>query len=264
VDKKTPRLDFTLNSEYQTFIEQLGRLAGDVIRPLFFNPSLTVELKGDDSPVTAADRQAEQVIRREINRRYPAHGIIAEEFGNERADAEFVWVIDPIDGTVSFTTGCPLFGTLIGLLHDGQPVLGLIYQPIIDQMCIGDNTLTLLNGRPVRARDTASLSAATVLTTDLTNIEKHQRFANYEQLRRRARITRTWGDCYGYLLVSAGLADIMLDPIMNPWDLLPLIPVVRGAGLTISGWDGGDVLTANSAVAATPKLHAEVIRILNA
>ncbi|MDR1145108.1 MAG: hypothetical protein LBK71_03115 [Verrucomicrobiales bacterium] len=252
-----------MTAEYKTFIEKLGRLAGDVIRPYFFNPALTVELKADASPVTVADRAAEKIMRGEINRRYPSHGIIAEEFGDENADAEFVWVIDPIDGTISFTAGCPLFGTLIGLLHQGQPVLGLIYQPVIDQMCIGDNTLTVINGRPVRARDTASLSAATVLTTDLANIEKHQSRAHYEQLRRRARLTRTWGDCYGYLLVSAGLADVMLDPIMHPWDLLPLIPVVRGAGATISAWDGGDPLTATSSVAAVPQLHAEVLRILN-
>ncbi|MDR2462925.1 MAG: histidinol-phosphatase [Verrucomicrobiales bacterium] len=252
-----------MNAEYQAFAEKLGRLAGEVIRPLFFNPALTVELKADDSPVTVADREVEKLIRAEINRCHPSHGIIAEEFGNDRPDAEFVWVIDPIDGTVSFTAGCPLFGTLIGLLHQGRPVLGLIYQPIIDQLCIGDNTLTLLNGNPVRARDTATLSAATLLTTDLANIERHQNHAHFEQLRRRARLTRTWGDCYGYLLVAAGLADVMMDPIMNPWDLLPLIPIIRGAGAIISAWDGGDPLTATSSIAAAPKLHAEVIAILN-
>jgi myo-inositol-1(or 4)-monophosphatase len=252
-----------VNAEYKAFIEHLGRMAGDVIRPYFFSSSLAVELKSDASPVTIADRKAEETIRTEIKKRYPSHGIIAEEFGNENENAEFVWVIDPIDGTISFTTGCPLFGTLIGLLHEGKPVLGLINQPIIDQMCIGDNTLTTINGRPVRVREAENLSLATVLTTDVTNIEKYQNLANYENLRRQVRITRTWGDCYGYLLVSSGLADVMIDPIMNPWDLLPIIPVVRGAGAVISAWDGGDPLTANSSVAASPKLHAEIIRVLN-
>jgi myo-inositol-1(or 4)-monophosphatase len=252
-----------VNAEYKAFIEKLGRMAGDIVRPYFFSPSLEVEFKSDASPVTAADRRAEEIIRAEINRVYPAHGIIAEEFGNENERAEHVWVIDPIDGTISFTAGCPLFGTLIGLLRHGKPVLGLIYQPVIDRMCIGDNTHTTINGRPARVREVENLAQATVLTTDVTNIEKHQNLARYEQLRRRARITRTWGDCYGYLLVTAGLADVMLDPVMNPWDLLPIIPVVRGAGATISAWDGSDPLTAHSAIAAAPKLHQEVIRMLN-
>lgn len=251
-----------MNAEYKAFIEQLGRLAGEVIRPYFFNPALAVELKTDASPVTVADRRAEEVIRAAINRRYPGHGIIGEEYGNENPGAEFVWVIDPIDGTVSFTAGVPLFGTLIGLLHCGKPVLGLIYQPIIDQMCVGDNHTTTLNGRPIRVRDTADLAAATLLATDVNNIEKYQSVAAFDRLRHQVKTFRTWGDCYGYLLLAAGLTDIMLDPIMNPWDLLPLIPVIRGAGALITAWDGTDILTATSTVAATPALHPQVIKYL--
>ncbi len=246
------------------FIEKLARAAGEVIRPFFFNADLAVELKADQTPVTVADRRAEEIIRELIHKNYPDHGIIAEEFGNENERAEFVWVVDPIDGTISFTSGCPLFGTLIALLHQGKPVLGCIYQPVLEQMCIGDGSATHLNGRQVRVREISSLAQATVLATDLTNIQKHQNFSAFEKLRQSARIFRTWGDCHGYLLLSCGLADVMMDPIMNPWDLLPLVPVVRGAGGVITAWDGSDVLKGNSCVAAGPKLHGEVVRILNA
>ena len=249
-------------AEIRSFITELAQTAGEIIRPLYFQPGLAVEHKADQSPVTAADRGAEQAMRCLINKRFPKHGIIAEEFGNENEAAEWVWVLDPIDGTISFTTGCPLFGTLIGLLHNGRPVAGCIYQPVLEQLCIGDDSGTTCNGRTVRVRETPSLDKATVLTTDFAGIEKYQNFAAFEKLRRSARIVRTWGDCYGYLLLASGMADAMLDARMNPWDLLPLIPVVQGAGGVITAWDGGDAVKADSCVAASPRLHGEVLRLL--
>ena len=251
-------------AEIRSFITELAQASGEVIRPLYFQPGLVVERKADQSPVTVADRGAEQAMRQLIHKRFPQHGIIAEEFGNENPEAEWVWVLDPIDGTISFTTGCPLFGTLIGLLQNGRPVAGCIYQPVLEQLCIGDASGTTCNGRVVRVRETASLMEATLLTTDLGNIEKHQNFTAFEKLRRSVRIVRTWGDCYGYLLLAAGLADVMMDPVMNPWDLLPLIPVVQGAGGVITAWDGSDAVKADSCVAAAPRLHAEVLRLLQA
>lgn len=249
---------------YRAFLTELAEKSGDFIRPLFANPSLAVEFKSDESPVTAADKGAEKLLRSLIAKKFPTHGVIGEEFGNDRPDAEFVWVLDPIDGTKSFITGVPLFGTLIALLHDGQPVLGAIHQPILNQLMIGDNLATTLNGRAVRVRPTTRIEEATFLTSDPINPAKYQNDAAYAALEKRVRLSRTWGDCYGYLLLAAGFADIMCDPIMNPWDIQALIPVVRGAGGVITDWQGGDPVKAESIVAANPALHPHVIAALNA
>jgi len=250
------------HAELIAFARELAEASGGVIRPYFDRPDLAVETKADESPVTAADREAEEVMRELIARRFPEHGVIGEEYGSEREDAEHVWTLDPIDGTISFAGGCPLFGTLIGLLENGRPVLGVIHQPVLGQLCLGTDEGTSLNDRPVRVRDVAELSRATLLATDIANIRRYRDGDRFDALLREVELFRTWGDCYGYLLLAAGRADIMLDPIMKPWDLIPLIPVVRGAGGVISGWDGGDPLHADSSIAAGPRLHATVVRRL--
>jgi len=249
---------------YRAFLIELAEKSGDFIRPLFANPSLAVEFKADESPVTAADKGAEKLLRALIAEKFPSHGVIGEEFGNDRPDAEFVWVLDPIDGTKSFITGVPLFGTLIALMYQGQPVLGAIHQPILRQLMIGDNKTTTLNGRAVRVRPTARIEEATFLSSDPINPAKYQNGVAYAALEKRVRLSRTWGDCYGYLLLAAGFADIMCDPIMNPWDIQALIPVVRGAGGVITDWQGRDPVKAESIVAANLALHPQVIAALNA
>ena len=248
---------------YRAFLHELAAASGDFIRPLFGSHHVAVELKADQTPVTAADRGAEELMRALIARRFPSHGVLGEEYGADRTDAEFVWVLDPIDGTKSFATACPLFGTLIALLHRGQPVLGCIHQPVLRQLLVGDGTTATLNGEPVRVRQAAGLADATLLTSDTLNIAPHRSAAGWEALCGRVRMLRTWGDCYGYLLVATGWADVMCDPVMNPWDIAALIPVIRGAGGVITNWQGGDPVNASSIVAAAPGLHAEVIRMLN-
>ena len=244
---------------------ELAEQSGDFIRPLFGQPGLAVETKADQSPVTAADRGAEELMRRSIAKKFPAHGIIGEEFGSERPDAEFVWVLDPIDGTKSFITGVPLWGTLIALLHCGQPILGVINQPVLGQLMLGDGTTTTLNGRAVRCRATTRLEDATLLTSDTLNLAKFQNGPACDRLLARAKLVRTWGDCYGYLLVAAGWADVCLDPMMNPWDIAALVPILRGAGGVVTDWQGGAAYPAAATVAAaTPALHAQVIAALNA
>ncbi len=247
----------------RAFLVELARASGDFIRPLFGRHDVPVELKGDFTPVTAADRGAEELMRRMIAARFPAHGLLGEEFGPERADAEFVWVLDPIDGTKAFVTGVPLFGTLIALLHHGQPVLGCIHQPIIGQLMIGDGKTTTLNGAPVRCRPTTRLADATLLTCDWTSPEQHQPGPGFDRLSRSVKLARTWADCYGYLLLASGWADLSIDPIMNPWDIAALVPVVRGAGGVITDWQGGPAYPATSTVAAaTPELHAAALAML--
>ena len=248
---------------FHALMTELARASGEFVRPLFGDPSLAVESKADATPVTAADRGAEELMRRLIRRQFPRHGIIGEESGSENSAAEFVWMLDPIDGTKSFITGVPLWGTLIALLHQGQPVLGCIHQPILGQLMIGDGRTTTLNGRPVRTRQTTDLAKATFLTSDPLNPGKYQDSPRFDTLIRRAKLVRTWGDCYGYLLVAAGHADIMCDPIMNPWDIAALVPVIRGAGGVITDWSGGAAYPAESTLAtATPELHAAVLAAL--
>jgi histidinol phosphatase-like enzyme (inositol monophosphatase family) len=251
-------------SPYRTFMTELARDSGDFIRPLYRQPSVAVETKADQSPVTIADRGAEELMRARIAKRFPNHGIIGEELGTERGDAEFVWVLDPVDGTKAFITGVPLWGTLIALLHQGQPVLGCIHQPVLDQFVIGDGTTTQLNGRTTRCRPTVRVEDATLLLSDAMTPFRLQNGAAYDALQNRARLVRTWGDCYAYLLLATGWADIAVDPIMNPWDIAALVPVVRGAGGVITDWQGGPPFPAKSTIAAaTPALHAAVIAALN-
>jgi myo-inositol-1(or 4)-monophosphatase len=242
----------------------LAQESGKIITPYFADPTLSVDTKSDASPVTIADRNAEEFLRNQIRKEYPTHGIIGEEFGNEREGAEFVWVLDPIDGTKSFISGCPLFGTLIALLYQGKPVLGAIHQPVLQQLCLDDGVTTTFNDKRVKVRNTSSLKDATLLYTERKMIAAHQNIIAFEKLESRCNLVRTWGDCYGYLLLACGFADIMMDPIMNPWDLLALVPIIQGAGGTITDWHGGDPVSGKSIVAATPALHADVVRLLNA
>lgn len=252
-----------LSSQRELLLE-LAQASGDLIRPYFGATDLQVDVKADETIVTKADRDAEALMREMIARRFPEHGIQGEEYGEERPGAEFVWVLDPIDGTISFASASPLFGTLIALKRDGVPVLGCIHQPVLQQLCIGDGDETTLNGSPVRVRQTPSLDQATLLVTDILDVSKHQDGVAFEALTREVKLIRTWGDCYGYLLLATGRADIMCDPVMNPWDIAALIPVVRGAGGTISDWQGRDATDADSMLATTSHaLHAEVVRRLN-
>jgi histidinol phosphatase-like enzyme (inositol monophosphatase family) len=250
-------------SPYRTFMTELAQESGDFIKPLYRQPSVIVETKADQSPVTIADRGAEQIMRARIAKRFPAHGIMGEEFGNEHIDAEFVWVLDPVDGTKAFITGLPLWGTLIALLHEGQPVLGCIHQPVLEQLVLGDGSATLLNGRAVRCRPTRRIEDSTLLMSDPLTPAKLQNGGAFDAMQRRAKLVRTWGDCYGYLLVATGWADIALDPTMNPWDIAALVPIIRGAGGVITDWHGASPFPAESTVAAaTPALHEQVIASL--
>lgn len=249
---------------HRTLMVELAVESGAFIRPLFAHRGLAVETKADQSPVTAADRGAEEMMRATIKKRFPDHGIIGEEFGSENTGAEFVWVLDPIDGTKAFITGVPLWGTLIGLLHRGEPILGCIHQPVLQQLMVGDGYTTTLNGRAARVRACSRLADATLLTSDTLNLAKYQNGDACDRLVSQVKLYRTWGDCYGYLLLASGQADICLDPIMNPWDIAALVPVIRGAGGTITDWRGGAAYPAESTIACgTAELHALTVSTLN-
>jgi histidinol phosphatase-like enzyme (inositol monophosphatase family) len=253
-----------IHESHRAFLLELARASGDFIRPLYGRRDLAVEAKADASPVTLADRGAEELMRRMIKARFPSHGILGEELGAENTDAEFVWVLDPVDGTKSFVTGVPLWGTLIALLHQGQPVLGCIHQPVLNQLVVGDGTTTTLNGAPVRCRPTTRLAEATLLTCDWLTPAEYQDGPAFDRLARSAKLCRTWGDAGGYLLLATGWADLVVDPIMNPWDIAALVPVISGAGGVITDWSGGPAYPAKSTIAAaTPELHAAALAALS-
>jgi len=253
-----------MHQEMRLFLNALLEKSGDLIRGYYERESVSVEFKEDKSPVTAADREAELVMRDLIQKRFPSHGVIGEEFGRENDQAEYVWVLDPIDGTVSFMHQCPLFGTLVGLLYQGRPVLGAIHQPVLRETCVGFDGQCTFNNRAVHVRPTSELSASTMLATDLEKIAKHKNYEHFDALRKKSRVFRMWGDCYGYMMLASGRADIMLDPVMAPWDVIPLIPIIEGAGGVITTWEGGDACTGNSCVAANKTLHPHVLAALQA
>ena len=249
-------------NELESFVAHLAKRSGEAIRP-YFRAQFSVETKADRSPVTIADRKAEEAMRELIVKEFPEHGILGEEFGSHQPEARYQWVLDPIDGTLNFICGGLMFVTLIALLKDGEPILGAIHQPILEELLIGNNVEARLNGARVQVRDCRQLSEARLLTTDPFLIKQRQNFAAFEELRHRVKISRTWGDGYGYLLLASGCVDIMIDPIMHPWDIMALIPTVRGAGGTITDYHGGDPIKGSSIIATSGTIHREAVQVLN-
>lgn len=247
---------------YLDFARRLASLSAEIIRP-YFRGDYRVDIKADRSPVTIADMKAEEAMREAIMAEFPDHGIIGEEFGNTQPDAPYQWVLDPIDGTKAFISGSYLFGTLIALAHRGKPLLGVINHPIVGDYLVGDGRHTWLNDRPVRMRACNRIEDAILLNTSHWNVFNHQDGPAFESLTKRVQRYNNWGDCHGYYLVATGGADIMTDPIMNLWDLMALIPVIKGAGGRITDWQGHDPVGGNGIVATNGTLHDEVIRLLN-
>ena len=248
--------------EFKHFCKTLAKESGKIINQ-YFRTKVGIETKDDESPVTIADKKTEQVMRELIMKEFPSHGILGEEFGKHNEEAEYQWVLDPIDGTKSFVAGTVTFGTLIALLKNGKPLLGVINQPVLNEFLIGDNQTCELNGEKVNVRECNNISDALMLTTDHLNIETYQNLENFENLMRKVKLYRQWGDCYGYYLVATGFADIMMDPIMSVWDSMALIPVINGAGGVITDYHGNDPVKGSSIVASTKEIHGQVIEILN-
>ncbi|MDR3667245.1 MAG: histidinol-phosphatase [Ignavibacteriaceae bacterium] len=249
--------------EYSLFAQKLAEISGKIIKS-YFRSNISIDTKPDRSPVTIADKKAEELMRNLIMNNFPEHGIIGEEFGIHNENAEYQWILDPIDGTKSFICGAISFGTLIALAKNGKPILGVINQPVLNQFLIGDNNYAWLNGTAVNVRKKNRLSNSVLLTTDHLDIQKYQDIDKFNDLINRVKLYRNWGDCYGYYLIATGFADIMIDPIMSIWDSMALIPVIRGAGGTITDYHGNDPVLGNSIIAsASAEVHKEVIKILN-
>ncbi len=245
------------------FLKKLAHESARVINPLFANPQLEVEWKEDETPVTHADRKAEEVMRSLISEKWPEHGIIGEEYGEINPDAEFTWVLDPIDGTRSFAAGSPLFGTLMCLRQAGQPIWGAIHIPALGKLYIGNNEMCLCNDQPVSLPKPPPLEKCFLLTTDPKSPAIYHDAAGWDALLAATDQYRSWGDCFGYTLLLSGGAHIMTDPIMNLWDIAALLPVLRGAGAAASDWHGNAPVGESGLVACHPDIHEQVINLLN-
>jgi histidinol-phosphatase len=223
------------------FIDLASRLA-DASRPIllsYYRRKLDVDIKSDASPVTRADREAEAAIRKLINAAFPDHGIFGEEFGKERADAEYVWVLDPLDGTRSFITGRPTFGTLIALTRNGAPLLGVIDMPVLGDRWIGAaGQPTTLNGERVTARPCATLGEAYLSASIPQMFDTPEKRRKFEGVQAKARSTTFGGDCYQYGMVATGFQDVVIECSLVEYDYLALTPILEGAGGRITDWQG--------------------------
>jgi len=259
--------------EFIPFVHELIGGAFAVIRRHFLDATPVIT-KSDATPVTQADRGAEQAMRRLIEVRYPMHGVLGEEFGVKEpthAVPRYRWVLDPIDGTRAFIANCFLFGTLIALERDDgtgfRPVLGAIAHPAAGLALIGHSEecrLFSADGveRTARVRACSQLRDATVLATTHWSTGEQAGGPAVENLIRKAKLYRTWGDCFGYFAVATGGADVMLDPSLSYWDVAAIVPVVEGAGGRVTSWDGGDPLERLSLIASGGAVHDEVLREL--
>jgi myo-inositol-1(or 4)-monophosphatase len=263
--------------DFAAFVERLAQVSGEVILP-FFRSAIRAEDKspgGVFDPVTEADRGAETAMRRLIGQTFPAHGVIGEEYGRDHPEAEYVWVLDPIDGTKSFVSGLPTWGTLIGLMHRGQPVYGMMAQPFTRERFYGDGkrasvrTLAPSHGegppsewatRTLHTRACSSLSEATLATTSPLLIRDDTDRKAYARVEAQVRLTRYGGDCYAYCALAAGFIDLVIETNLKPHDIVALVPIIEGAGGVVTTWDGDNAAHGGRIIAAGDRAVYEEAR----
>jgi myo-inositol-1(or 4)-monophosphatase len=254
--------------DFASFVDHLASISGDIILP-FFRTALAVDNKKPDGfdPVTAADRAAEDAMRAAIRKNFPAHGIVGEEYGAERTDAEYVWVLDPIDGTKSFISGMVAWGTLIGLMRHGEPAFGMMHQPFTREHFSGDGGAANYRGpageRALRVRACAGLGDAIMSTTSprLMNAADRATFGKVEEA---AKLSRYGGDCYAYCMLAAGQIDLIVETELKAHDIVPLMPIIAGAGGIVTTWQGGPAQNGGRiVVAGDARVHIEALELLN-
>jgi histidinol phosphatase-like enzyme (inositol monophosphatase family) len=245
----------------------IAREAGDVTLRYYQRPDLAVERKSDASPVTAADRDAETLLRQRIAGAFPDDAILGEEFGATEGTSGFRWILDPIDGTKSFICGVPLYTTLIGVEHADQSVIGVIHAPALDETAwgaTGHGAWYSGGGRPpapARVSTKKSLAGGVFLTSQVDLFDVRGARHVFDRLQAIAGITRTWGDAYGYLLVATGRAEAMVDAFMNVWDAAALLPILEEAGGTYTDWNGQRTILGGEGVATNGHVLQEVLTI---
>lgn len=248
---------------YLDFAADLAYRAGRLTLG-YFNVGLRPDFKPDDTPVTAADRAAEELIRHEIEKAYPGHAILGEEFGEDETASSHRWLIDPIDGTKSFMRGVPLYSVLIGLEIEGVVRLGAAYFPALDEMlCAAEGEGCWWNGRRAHVSQVEVLERACVCYTTYHNFEERNCLRAWERLSGAAYMLRGWSDAYGFLLVATGRAEAHLEPLMATWDCAPFPPIFREAGGYFGDWRGNEGHTHGEALATTPSLLPQVLALLD-
>jgi histidinol phosphatase-like enzyme (inositol monophosphatase family) len=224
---------------------------------------LASEAKRDGSPVTVADRAAENLLRDRIARRYPDHGILGEEFGESRPGARVRWILDPIDGTRSFMRGVPLYGVLIGIEVEGEPVVGVAHFPALEEtVAAARGEGCFWNGGAARVSNVSEISESAVLTTDPVELLSGRWARGWEVLMRRCALARSWGDCYGHILVATGRAEVMVDPVLSPWDAAPFGPILSEAGGLFTDLSGTSGAHGGSGISTNGVLHQKVLDLL--
>jgi myo-inositol-1(or 4)-monophosphatase len=266
--------------DFAAFVERLAQMSGEVILP-FFRSAIRAEDKsqgGVFDPVTEADRGAEAAMRRLIGQTFPAHGVIGEEYGRDRPEVEYVWVLDPIDGTKSFVSGLPTWGTLIGLMHRGQPVYGMMAQPFTRERFYGDGKRASVRSlaasygegppsewatRSLHTRACSSLKEATLATTSPLLIRDDGDREAYARVEAHVRLTRYGGDCYAYCALAAGFVDLVIETNLKPHDIVALVPIIEGAGGVVTTWDGENAALGGRIIAAGDRaVYDEARRLL--
>ncbi len=261
--------------DFSGFVDRLAQISAEVILP-FFRSAIGAEDKsrgGAFDPVTEADRAAEVAMRRLIAQTFPAHGVIGEEYGVERAEADYVWVLDPIDGTKAFISGLPTWGTLIGLTHRGRPVYGMMSQPFTRERYFGDGVSAGWRGlglarnesaasRSLRVRPCPSLGEATLMTTSPQMFDETEA-PGFRRVEERTRLARYGADCYGYCALAGGFVDLVIEAGLKPHDIVALVPIIEGAGGIVTTWDGGDPSRGGRIVAAGDRrVHEQALELL--
>jgi histidinol-phosphatase len=247
------------------FAVSIAREAGLHTLRFFQRPDLAVEIKSDASPVTVADRQAEELLRRCIAEKFPADAILGEEFGEQPGTSGYRWILDPIDGTKSFVHGVPLYGTLVAVEHEERSVIGVIYLPALDEgvhAAVGLGAWHVRGNappQPARVSNVATLRESLLLSSEIRFPAPRQQALL--DLVHATRINRTWGDCYGYLLVATGRAEAMIDPIMNLWDAAALQPILEEAGGTFTDWQGNATIHAGESIGTNGLVLEEVLAV---
>jgi histidinol-phosphatase len=249
-------------NELLEFAVGLARGAGDITLQ-YFRKKPETSKKADGSLVTIADRQAEHYLRKQIAARFPDDGFLGEEEGESAGRSGRRWIVDPIDGTFAFVHGVPFYGVLIALEIDGELSSGVVNMPALGEIVsAAKGTGCFLNGQPARVSTTAELKDALLLSTNFRACARYGFGPAAELLQSRARTSRTWGDCYGYVLVATGRADVMLDPVMNLWDCAPLLPIMEEAGGTFTDWRGVRTASGGNSIATNGLLFDEVMSLI--
>lgn len=252
-------------SDYLEFAEATAREAGELTLKYFLTDSARPEFKGDDTPVTIADREAEHLIRERIEARFPDHQILGEEFGESESESEFRWIIDPIDGTKSFVHGVPLYSVLLSLEIGGKVEVGCAFFPALDEMISAATGLgARWNGKPCSVSDVTEIDRAVCAHIDTAYFGKNGKGEPWDRLQKEVYYNAGWCDAYGYLLVATGRAEIMIDPVMEVWDCGPFPPIFREAGGYFGDWSGNEGnIHGGEALATNAALRDKVISVLH-